>query len=161
MAVAALKNFIGDSLGDSEIKINIRAVVNLNEIWESIVRAGDDALKSNAWIVNCTLETVQFYVYNSGDRLRLISAHTVDAQPGENIEVHGGFFQRRHEDLVVYKENRGTAYNVKKNHLYFWTGSAMITQTSTMEQFKNQYHDPRKQLAIANNRNNSCCCVCL
>ena len=44
--------------------------------------------------------------------------------------------------MVVYKGNRGTAYNVKKNHLYFWNGSAMISQKSSLEYFKNKYHDP-------------------
>ena len=140
LAIAALRKIINDS------EIKIRADINLNNIWESMVSADDDALKNNGWIVNCTMETVQFYVYNSDDWIRLIPAQRVDAQPGETIEVHGGVFQKKHENMVVYKENRGTAYNVKKNHLHFWTGLAMIPQGSSMELFRNQYHNPMKQV---------------
>ena len=98
----------------------------------------------SGWIVNCSMETVKFHVYNSNDWIRLIPAHTVDAQPGETVEVHGGFFQKKQENMVVLRENRGTAYNVKKNYLHFWTGSAMIRQVSSMEHFRNRYHNPRE-----------------
>ena len=99
LAVGALKRFIDDN------EIKIQAEVNLNKLWESIVSASDEILKMNGWIVNCTMETVQFYVYNSDDWVRLIPAQRVDAQPGETVEVHGGIFQRKHENMVVYKDN--------------------------------------------------------
>ena len=135
MAVEALQNFIGDS------GIKIQADVNLNKLWELIISAKGEDLRHNGWIVNCSMKIVQFYVYNSDDWVRLIPAQKVDAQPGETIEVHGGVFQKKNENLVVYEDNRGTAFNVKKGHLHFWTGSAMIVQGSSIEHFKNQYHN--------------------
>ena len=144
---AALQKFIADS------EISVKAKVDINELWTAIVDAEDHALKDNGWIVNCSKETVRFYVYNSNDWVNnspfdflAIPSHKVDAQPGETVQVHGGVLLRPDEEMVVYKNNRGTAYNVKRNHLHFWTGSAMIPQQSTMERFKNQYYDPRKQL---------------
>ena len=131
LAVEALRKIICDK---------IRVDVDLNKLWETMVNADADALKNNGWIVNCTMETVRFYVYNSNDYFRLIPAQRVDAQPGETVEVHGGFFQKKWENMLVYKENKGTAYNVKKNYLHFWTGSAMIRQGSSMEHFRNQYN---------------------
>ena len=139
-AVEALKKFVKDS------EIKIRGDLILNKLWEFIANADDDALKRNGWIVNCSMETVKFHVYNSNDWIRLIPAHTVDAQPDETVEVHGGCFQKKQENMVVLRENRGTAYNVKKNYLHFWTGSAMIRQVSSMEHFRNHYHDPRELL---------------
>ena len=93
------------------------------------------------WIVNSTSEPVQFYVYNSYDVLRWIPAHRVYAQPGETVQVQGGYFQRDNDDMVVYKDNEGLAYNIKRNHLHFWTdstakGSRMIMYKSSMECFK-------------------------
>ena len=133
--VAALRKFIDEN------RIEVQAYVNLAKLWELIVCAKSEDLKRNGWIVNCSIETVQFYVYNSYDWIRLIPSHKVHAQPGETIKVHGGVFQRRHEDMVVKKEDKGTAFNVKRGHLHFWTGSAMIVQGSTIEHFKNQYQD--------------------
>ena len=135
MAVEALQNFIGDS------GIKIQADVNLNKLWELIISTKGEDLRHNGWIVNCSMKIVQFYVYNSDDWVRLIPAQKVDAQPGETIEVHGGVFQKKNENMVVYEDNRGTAFNVKKGYLHFWTGSAMIVQGSSIEHFKNQYHN--------------------
>ena len=130
LAVEALKKIIYDK---------IRVDVNLNRLWETMLDADADELKNNGWIVNCTMETVRFYVYNSNDCFRLIPAQIVDAQPGEKVEVHGGYFQKKQNNMLVYKENKGTAYNVKKNYLHFWTGAAMTRQGSSMEHFRNQY----------------------
>lgn len=145
--MAALQKFIADS------EISVKAKVDLNALWTSIIAAEDNALKDNGWIVNCTKETVRFYVYNSNDWVNnspfaflAVPAHKVDAQPGETVQVHGGAMLRPDEQMVVYKDNRGTAYNVKRNHLHFWTGSAMFSQDSTIERFKNQYYDQSKQL---------------
>ena len=140
LAVAALQKVIDDS------EIRIQVTVNLNRLWESIVRANADSLKRNGWIINCSQETVQFYVYNSDDLLRWIPVHRVHAQPGETIEVHGGIFQRKHENMVVKKDNRGIAYNIKRNGLYFWTGSKMSEQVSSIEHFKNKYHIQKEKL---------------
>ena len=107
-----------------------------------IVYADNSSLKKHGWIVNCSLETVKFYVYRSNDVLQWIPSHVVHVQPGEKVEVQGGFFQKQHENMVIYKDNKGTAHNVKKNTLYFWTGSALIGQGSTIEQFKNNYYNP-------------------
>ena len=124
---------------DSEVKIQVRVNLDLNRLWESIViRSNSEALKRSGWIINCSLETVQFYVYNFDDLLRWIPNHRVHAQPGEKIEVHGGKFQRKHENLVVKKDNRGIAYNIKRNSLYIWTGLAMIEKVSNMEHFNEE-----------------------
>ena len=84
-------------------------------------------------------------MYDSNDRIKLIRSHKVHAQPGEAIEVLGFFFQRQQEHMVVKKDDKGTAFNVKRGHLHFWNGSAtgMIVHGSTIEHFKNQY--PRHQ----------------
>lgn len=108
VAVAALKKIVDSS------EIKIRADVDLNKFWQSITTSDGYDLKSKAWIINITLETVRFFVYNSSDRIKWIWAHKVDAQPGETIEVHGGFLQGQQDNLVVYRDNRGTAYNIKK-----------------------------------------------
>ena len=43
--------------------------------------------------------------------------------------------------MVVYKDNKGSAYNVKKDHLHFWTGSRMMMYMSSIGHFKkNVYH---------------------
>ena len=133
MPVAALQKFIDDN------GIKIQSDVNLVKLWELIVSAKSENLKRNGWIVNCSTETVQFYVYNSNDWIRLIPSQRVHAQPGETVEVHGGVFQAPNGNMVVFEDNRGTAFNVKKGYLHFWTGSAMIAQGSTLEHLKNQY----------------------
>ena len=133
MPVTALQKFIDDN------QIKIRADVSLAKLWELIVNAKSESLKRNGWIINCSIETVQFYVYNSNDWIRLIPSQKVHAQPGEAIEVHGGFLQAPNANMVVYEDNKGTAFNVKKGYLHFWTGSAMIVQGSTLEHLKNQY----------------------
>ena len=138
LAVASLQNLIDGS----EIKIQAR--VDLNKLWDSIICANSDALTRNGWIINCSQETVQFYVYDANDLLRLIPSHRVHAQPGEKVEVHGGIFQRKRENMLVQKDGRGIAYNIKRNGLYFWTGSAMIEQVSSIEDFKNKYHNQRE-----------------
>ena len=71
LAVADLKKFIEDR------KIKIQAKVDFTRLSEMMVCADDYALKRNGWIVNCSLETVQFYVYRSNDVLRWIPAHKV------------------------------------------------------------------------------------
>ena len=139
LAVAALQKFITDS------EIKVQAKLDLNKVWERMVGANDDVLKRNGWIINCSLETVQFYVYNGNDWIRLIPAHRVYVQPNEIVEIHGGIFQRARDNMVVYKDNRGIAYNIKKNTLHFWTGSAMIGQASSIEYFKNKYHDSSRK----------------
>ena len=58
-AVEMLKKFIYDNA------IKICGDLNLSKLWETMVGADEDALKNNGWIVNCTMETVRFYVYNS------------------------------------------------------------------------------------------------
>ena len=150
-AVSALQKHIYSST-------KIRIEKNVFRIfWESIARKDGYDLKSNAWIINTTLETVQFYVYNSSGLLQRIPAQIVDAQPSESVQVHGGIFEgsfmRRDDDLVVFKDNRGTSYTIKKNHLYLWIGSTMIqvNTPSTIECFRNQYDDPR--------RSSSGCCA--
>lgn len=150
-AVSALQRHIYSST-------NLRIQVDVLRIFlESIAKQDGYDLKSKAWIINNTLETVRFYVYNSSGLLQQIPAITVDAQPSETVEVHGGIFEgsfmRRDDDLVVYKDNRGTSYTIKKNHLYLWIGSAMIqvNTPSTIECFRNQYDDPR--------RSSSGCCA--
>ena len=150
MAVAALQKIVDSS----KIKIIVR--VDLNRFWESIVNRDAYDLKSRAWIINNTMETVQFYVYNSSDNIQLVQAQRIDAQPGEIIEVHGGIFQRRDEDLVVFRDNRGTGYNVKKNQLYGWNGSAMsqMKTPSTIESFRNQHH-----VGQFTRDRSSCCCT--
>ena len=148
VAVAALKKFIDDS------EIKIRAKVDLNALWKSIVDGEDSALKTNGWVVNCTKETVRFYVYNSNDWIDnsplsflRVPAHKVDAQPGETVHVHGGATIRPDEHMKVYKDDKGIGYNVLKNHLHFWTGSRMFRKgDSTLERFKNEHYDPTKQL---------------
>lgn len=52
--------------------------------------------------------------------LRLISAQQrVYAQPGETVEVQWcGYFQRDNDDMVVYKNNKGLAYNIKRSHIF-------------------------------------------
>ena len=146
LAVAALQKLIDESKIRIQVKFQVR--VDLNRLWESIVCADANALKRKGWIVNCTLETVEFYVYNANALLRWIPNHRIHAQPGEKIEVHGSIFQRKHENMVVKKDNRGIAYNIKRNCLYFWTGSAMIEQVSSIECFKNKYHDHREQYRL-------------
>lgn len=140
--------------------------MDLNKFWQSITTSDGYDLKSKAWIINITLETVRFFVYNSSDRIKWIWAHKVDAQPGETIEVHGGFLQGQQDNLVVYRDNRGTPYNIKKNYLYCWTGSGMkqLKTPSTIECFRNQYYDPREQLRnqIRTGRSRcSNCCMCM
>ena len=147
LAVAALQKIIDDS------KIRIQVTVNLSRLWESIACANADSLKRNDWIVNCSLETVQFYVYNSDDLLRWIPNHRVHAQPGEKIKVHGSIFQRKHENMVVKNDNRGIAYNIKRNSLYFWNGSAMTEQVSSIEHFKNKYHRDNQREKLQRNMN--------
>ena len=53
-------------------EIRIRARVNLSldlhrPLWELIVRSNSESLERSGWIINCSLETVQFCVYNSDD----------------------------------------------------------------------------------------------
>ena len=45
--------------------------MNLNRLWESMVCATADELKRNGWIINCSLETVEFYVFNADDPWRV------------------------------------------------------------------------------------------
>ena len=155
-AVSALQRIIIRST-----KIKIQTDV-LNTFWGMIATKDANDLKNKAWIINNTLETVKFSVYNHSDQVEWKSAHNVDAQPSEPVEVHGGVWEslgvmRRDDDLTVYKDNQGTAHNVRKNHLYLWTGSAMIpvNTPSTIECFRNQCNDPRRQ----NYRSSSSCCA--
>ena len=144
-AVAALQKFIDEN------KINIRAKLNLKSIWNLIDGASGEELRRKGWIVNSTPEPVQFYVYNGYDVLRWIPAHRVCAQPGETVQVQGGYFQRDNDDMVVYKDNKGLAYNIKRNHLHFWTdsaakGSRMIMYKSSMERFKKNVYNQLQEL---------------
>lgn len=134
-AVAALQKRIDDS------GIRIQVKLDLNKLWESMASANDDALKKNGWVINCSLETVQFFVYNGNDMIRWIPAYRLYVQSGEKIEIHGGLLQRKRDNMVVYKENKGVGYNVKKNSLHFWTGSAMIEQVSSIEYFRNKHQN--------------------
>ena len=153
LAEAALRKILDST------EIRIRGEVDLNRLWELIVDRDGRVLQEKGWIINNTLETVRFCVYNSNDRLRLICAQTVDAQPGEIIEVQGGWFQRIDEHMVVYKDNRGTAYNIKKNHLHCWTGSAMhMIDALTVESFRNEYHEPHRNAQSTRKRHSCCCC---
>ena len=139
--MAALKKVIEGS--------DIQVKVDFNKLWEMIVHADDSSLKKHGWIVNCSPETVKFHVYRSNDVLRWIPSQVVHVQPGEKVEVQGGFLQKEHESMVIYKDGKGTAHNVKKNTLHFWTGSALIGQGSSIQQFKTLYHNPRAGTATA------------
>ena len=99
--MAALQELIGDS--KKKIQVKFQITVDLNRLWESIVCTDDNALKRKGWIVNCSLETVEFYVCNANTLLRWIPNHRIHAQPGEKVEVHGNIFQRKHENMVVKK----------------------------------------------------------
>ena len=154
VAVSALQRII---IRGTKIKIQTDV---LNVFWGMIATKDAHDLKSQAWIINNTPETVKFHVYNSSDPVQMKAAQTVDAQPNELVEVHGGVWEslkvmRRDEDLIVYKDNRGTPYNVRKNHLYLWTGSAMklVNTPSTIECFRNQYNDPGRQSS------SGCCAI--
>ena len=151
MAVKELQKIIGNS------EIRIRGEVDLNRFWHAIIDKDGRELKEKGWIINNTLETVRFYVYNSDDRIRWIYSQKVDAQPGEIIEVQGGLLQKADEHMVVYKDNRGTAYNIKKNHMHCWTGSAMyMIEASTVESFRNQYSHRNNQ---SRRNRRLCCCM--
>lgn len=131
--MTALQKFIDEN------KINIRAKLNLKSIWNLI-----DGVSGEKRLDRPTSEPMQFYVYNGYDVLRWIPAHRVYAQPGETVQVQGGYFQRDNDDMVVYKDNKGLAYNIKRNHLHFWTdsaakGSRMIMYKSSMECFKKMH----------------------
>ena len=140
-AVACLLKFIED-----DNKIKNQAKVDLNRLWEMMVHADEFSLK-HGWIVNCSIETVHFYVYRSNDTLKWLHAHDVYIPPGEKAEVHGGMlsgrgiFPEEHENMVVYKDNKGIAYYVKKGTLHFWTGSRLIEQELSIEQFKNRCYN--------------------
>ena len=50
----------------------------------------------------------------------------------------------KHENMVVKKDNRGIAYNIKRNSLYIWTGSDMIEKGNIS--LKNKHHNQRENL---------------
>ena len=135
-AVAWLLKFIEDN------KIKNQAKVDLNRLWEMMVHADESSLK-HGWIVNCSIETVHFYVYRSNDTWQYLHAHDVYVRPGEKAEVHGGmlygqgYFPEEHENMIVYKDNKDIPHNVKKGTLHFWTGSLLIEHGLSIEKFKN------------------------
>ena len=59
---------------------------------------------------------MQFYVYNSDDLLRWIPNHRVNAQPGQEIEVHGGKFQSITRNLCI---NTGCPCIIQKYDVCF------------------------------------------
>ena len=124
-----------------------RAKVDLNKLWNRMVNADDSALK-HGWIVNSSLDTVHFYVYRSNDSWKFLNTHDVYVQSGETVEVHagmfGGFFPEDQVDMVVYKDNTGIGYNVKKGTLHFWTGSNLIQHGFSIKEFKNQCYKAEK-----------------
>ena len=101
-------------------EIRIRARVNLSldlnrPLWELIVRSNSESLERSGWIINCSLETVQFYVYNSDDLLRCMDTKPQDA-------------------CSAWRKNRGTyrgtcmVANFKENMKTWW--SKKITEAS-------------------------------
>ena len=138
-AVVWLRNFIDDN------KIKNQASVNLNRLWEMMDHADDSSLK-HGWIVNFSSKPVHFYVYRSNDSWKWLNSHDVHVQPGETVEVHAGMFEGCFPEdqvhMVVYKDNKGAAYNVKKGTLHFWTGSCLIGQGLSIQKFKNLCYNP-------------------
>ena len=147
LAVTALQNLINDS------EIRMQSRVHLYRLWEAMCSENEHMLKTNGWIINCSLETVEFYVYNTNDILRWIPNHKVHAQPGEKIEVHGNIFQKKYENMVVKKDNRGIAYNIKKNGLHLWTGSAMVELLPSIEYFRSKFRNQGEQQLLQRNMN--------
>ena len=81
VAVSALQRI---TIRSTKIKIQTDV---LNVFWGMIATKDAHDLKTKAWIINNTPETVKFHVYNSSDLVQMKAAQTVDAQPNEPVEV--------------------------------------------------------------------------
>ena len=92
---------------------------------------------------------MQFYVYNDSAVLRWSPNQRVYAQPGEMVQV-STYNESDNCNMVVYKQNTGLSYNVKKNHLHVWTDSEakdarMTMLESNIEDFKKTHQEREKQ----------------
>ena len=142
-AVEALKKFIHEN--------KIRAELNLESIWNLIVDAKEDELRSKGWIVNSTPKTVQIYVYNDSALLRWFPNQRVYAQADETVQVTT-YSESDKCNMVVYKQGDPDklSYNVKKNHLHVWTespaeGPRMTMFESSMEDFRKDFSDQEQK----------------